>query len=107
MSEGSGISTERRASIGDVVELRIDALAAGGDGVGRTADGRVVFVPLTAPGDRVRARTVALHPRYAHAALEEILEPSPARVAPACSVFGECGGCSWQHVDYAVQCDAK
>lgn len=93
--------------VGDVVDLRIDALAAGGDGVGRTAEGRVVFVPRTAPGDRVKARIAALHPRYARAELEQILEPSPARVAPACAVFGECGGCSWQHVDYAVQCEAK
>ncbi len=92
---------------GDVVELRIDALAAGGDGVGRTAEGLVVFVPRTAPGDRVRARIEALHPRYARAEPEQILEPSPARVAPSCPVFGECGGCSWQHVDYAAQCDAK
>jgi 23S rRNA (uracil1939-C5)-methyltransferase len=93
--------------LGEIVELRIDALAAGGDGVGRTPDGRVVFVPMTAPGDRVRARIEALHPRYARAELEQIIEPSPARVAPACAVFGECGGCSWQHVDYAVQCEAK
>ena len=68
--------------VGDVVELRIDALAAGGDGVGRTAEGRVVFVPRTAPGDRVKARIAALHPRYARAELEQIVEPSPARVAP-------------------------
>jgi 23S rRNA (uracil1939-C5)-methyltransferase len=94
-------------SVGDVVELRIDALAAGGDGVGRTAEGRVVFVPLTAPGDLVRARLTALHPRYAYAEIEEIVLPSPSRVAPPCSVFGECGGCSWQHMDYAAQCEAK
>ncbi len=94
-------------SVADIVELRIDALAAGGDGVGRTAEGRVVFVARTAPGDRVKARIAALHPRYARAELEQILEPSPARVAPACAVFGECGGCSWQHVDYFVQCEAK
>jgi 23S rRNA (uracil1939-C5)-methyltransferase len=94
-------------SAGDVVELRIDALAAGGDGVGRTGEGRVVFVPLTAPGDLVRARLTELHPRYARAELEEIALPSPSRVAPPCAVFGECGGCSWQHVDYAAQCEAK
>jgi tRNA/tmRNA/rRNA uracil-C5-methylase (TrmA/RlmC/RlmD family) len=92
---------------GDVVELRIDALAAGGDGVGRAPDGRVIFVPLTAPGDRVRARLETVHPRHARAELERVLEPGPARVTPPCHVFGECGGCSWQHVDYAVQCDAK
>ncbi len=93
--------------VGGVVELRIDALAAGGDGVGRTEDGRVVFVPLTAPGDLVRARTLALHPRYARAELECVLEPGPARAEPRCEVFGECGGCTWQHVDYAAQCEAK
>jgi 23S rRNA (uracil1939-C5)-methyltransferase len=91
----------------ELVEVAIDALAAGGDGVGRTTDGRVVFVPLTAPGDRVRARITETHPRYARAALEEVIEASPVRVAPACAVFGECGGCSWQHVDYATQCEAK
>jgi len=94
-------------SAGDVVELRIDALAAGGDGVGRTAQGRVVFVPLTAPGDFVRARIAQLHPRYARAELEEIVSASAARVAPRCTAFGECGGCSWQHVEYAAQCEAK
>jgi tRNA/tmRNA/rRNA uracil-C5-methylase (TrmA/RlmC/RlmD family) len=93
--------------VGDVVELRIDALAGSGAGVGRSAEGRVVFVPFTAPGDLVRARIAELHPRYARAELDEVLEPSPSRVAPPCEVFGACGGCSWQHVDYAAQCEAK
>jgi 23S rRNA (uracil1939-C5)-methyltransferase len=92
---------------GDPVELRIDALSAGGDGVGRLADGRVVFVPLTAPGDRVRARLASLRPRFARAELEEVLEPGPSRVAPRCPVFGVCGGCAWQHVAYEAQCEAK
>jgi 23S rRNA (uracil1939-C5)-methyltransferase len=92
---------------GEFVEVEIDALAAGGDGVGRTAQGRVVFVPLTAPGDRVRVRVTETHPRYARGEIAEIAAPSPARVTPPCEVFGECGGCSWQHVDYAVQCEAK
>jgi 23S rRNA (uracil1939-C5)-methyltransferase len=94
-------------SVGDVLELRIDALAGSGDGVGRSGEGRVVFVPFTAPGDRIRARIDELHPRYARAALEELVEPSPSRVVPACQVFGACGGCSWQHVDYPAQCEAK
>jgi 23S rRNA (uracil1939-C5)-methyltransferase len=93
--------------VGDLVELRIDALAAGGDGVGRAADGRVVFVPLTAPGDRVLARLVSVRTRHARADLERVIEPGAARVAPRCPVFGECGGCAWQHVDYAAQCEAK
>jgi tRNA/tmRNA/rRNA uracil-C5-methylase (TrmA/RlmC/RlmD family) len=90
-----------------IFELRIDSLAAGGDGVGRDSDGRVVFVPFTAPGDRVRVRTVGSHRRYVNAWVEELLEASPMRTDPACVVFGSCGGCAWQHIDYAAQLDAK
>jgi tRNA/tmRNA/rRNA uracil-C5-methylase (TrmA/RlmC/RlmD family) len=55
----------------------------------------------------VLARIESLHPRHARAELERVLEPGPSRVAPRCPVFGECGGCAWQHVDYAAQCEAK
>jgi 23S rRNA (uracil1939-C5)-methyltransferase len=89
------------------LELRIDELAAGGDGVGRAADGRVVFVPFTAPGDRVRVRVEGEHRRFLHARVEELLDASSRRTDPACAVFGSCGGCSWQHVDYAAQLEAK
>lgn len=105
IESSSAVATDPR--IGDLVELRIDALAGSGDGVGRSAEGRVVFVPLTAPGDLVRARITELHPRYARAEIEAIVAASPSRVAPPCEVFGTCGGCSWQHVDYAEQCEAK
>lgn len=87
--------------------VRIHALAAGGDGVGRDPEGRVVFVPYTAPGDRVRVRLERVRRRHAHGSVLEILEPGPGRVAPKCPVFGRCGGCAWQHLDYAVQLEAK
>jgi tRNA/tmRNA/rRNA uracil-C5-methylase (TrmA/RlmC/RlmD family) len=64
-------------------------------------------VPFTAPGDRVRVRITALRSNYARGVVEELLEPSPQRVDPVCAVFGSCGGCAWQHVDYATQLDAK
>jgi 23S rRNA (uracil1939-C5)-methyltransferase len=89
------------------LELRIDALAAGGDGVGRAPDGRVVFVPFAAPGDRLRVRVLEERPRYARGEIEAVLEPGPARTLPRCPVFGECGGCAWQHVDYPAQLAAK
>ena len=85
----------------------IEALAAGGDGVGRTLDGRVVFVPFTVPGDRVRVRIERQRRRHAHARLLAIEAPGPARVAPACAVFERCGGCTWQHVRYEAQLEAK
>jgi 23S rRNA (uracil1939-C5)-methyltransferase len=88
-------------------ELRIESLAAGGDGVAHLPDGRVVFVPFTAPGDLVRVRLVETRARFARGRVEEILEAGPARATPVCPVFGSCGGCTWQHVDYAAQLDAK
>jgi 23S rRNA (uracil1939-C5)-methyltransferase len=89
------------------VELRIDELAAGGDGVGRGPDGRVVFVPFTAPGDRVRVKLTQTRARFARAHVEALLEPGPERADPVCPVFGSCGGCSWQHIAYPAQLAAK
>jgi 23S rRNA (uracil1939-C5)-methyltransferase len=89
------------------VILCIEALAAGGDGVAREPDGRVIFVPFTAPGDRVE---VALEPggkRYARGRVRALLAAGPARTDPLCAVFGSCGGCSWQHVAYDAQVCAK
>ena len=82
------------------IEIRIERLAAGGDGVGRAPDGRVTFVPLTAPGDLVRVRVTKAAKRFVRGEIEEILEPSQDRVEPRCPVFGRCGGCTWQHLDY-------
>jgi len=90
-----------------VVELAIESLAAGGDGVGRAADGCVVFVPFTAPGDRVRVRLVERKARFARGEIERVLARGPERVEPRCPVFGACGGCAWQHLDYAAQVAAK
>jgi 23S rRNA (uracil1939-C5)-methyltransferase len=75
--------------------------------VGHLPDGRVVFVPFTAPGDRVRVRVVDVRARFARARVEELLEAGPARALPVCPAFGSCGGCAWQHVDYAAQLEAK
>jgi 23S rRNA (uracil1939-C5)-methyltransferase len=91
------------------IELVIESLAAGGDGVGRDADGRVTFVPYTAPGERVRAALVEEHKSFARADLIEVLEPSPARVDPPCPAFAArtCGGCQWQHLAAGAQAAAK
>lgn len=86
--------------------LKIDRLAFGGDGVGRL-DGKVVFVPLTAQGDRARVRLTEDGGRFSRAVAVEIVESSPDRVEPRCSVFGVCGGCQWQHLAYPIQLQAK
>ena len=89
------------------LELTVERLATGGDGVGRAPDGRVAFIPFTAPGDRLRVRTTEVRRRYLRASVIEMITPGPARVEPVCPVFGCCGGCSWQHLRYAAQLEAK
>ena len=95
------------SSEGVSFELEIHSLAAGGDGVGRAPDGRVVFVPDTAPGDRVRVRVIDMKKRFARARVQQLLASGSTRTDPVCPVFGSCGGCAWQHVDYATQLEAK
>ena len=66
-----------------------------------------IFVPFTAPGDRVRVRVVDQRRRFARAEMIELLKPGEARVEPVCPYHGRCGGCSWQHLDYSTQVVAK
>ena len=91
--------------------VTITGIAVGGDGVGRLADGRVVFIPRTAPGDRVRLREQSLerHRNYARAEVAEIVQASDGRVAPPCPhyVHDHCGGCQLQHIAYEGQLTAK
>jgi 23S rRNA (uracil1939-C5)-methyltransferase len=89
--------------------VRIDRLAAGGDGVGKLPDGRTVFVPRTAPGDVVELADVRVHKRFARARLGRLVEPGPGRVTPRCGHYDRdrCGGCQWQHLDGAHQVAAK
>ncbi len=75
--------------------------------MGHAPDGRAVFVPFSAPGDRMRVRVQNEHARYLHAEATELVSPGPGRTDPLCPVFGSCGGCSWQHLDLATQTRAK
>ncbi len=91
-----------------LVDLEITALAAGGDGLGRDAGGRVTFVPRTAVGDHVRVRLVKQTASFARAELAEVLTASPTRTEPSCEFYtAGCGGCQWQHVTRSGQLAAK
>src|SRR5205814_1867633 len=84
----------------------------GGDGVGRLDDGRAVFVPRTAPGERVRLRDgIKLLKNFARGELAEVVVPAGggARVTPPCPHYPQdrCGGCQLQHVPYDAQPQAK
>jgi 23S rRNA (uracil1939-C5)-methyltransferase len=87
--------------------LRIDSIAAGGAGVGRGSDGRVVFVHRTAPGELVRIRRVEEKKRWARGALLEIVEASSQRRPAPCRFYARCGGCTLEHMEYAAQLQAK
>jgi 23S rRNA (uracil1939-C5)-methyltransferase len=93
----------------EAAELRvaIERLADGGEGVAHAPDGRVVFVPATAPGDEVRVRIVEEHPRWLRAELVAVDSPGPGRTEPRCELVGRCGGCAWQHLAYETQREAK
>ncbi|MBN1439839.1 MAG: class I SAM-dependent RNA methyltransferase [Anaerolineales bacterium] len=89
------------------MEIVIEKIIHGGDGMGYAPDGRPVFVPFTAPGETVRVEPGESHKGYLRAKLAEIVDPSAERVAPRCRHFGECGGCQLQHLAYAAQVRAK
>ena len=95
------------------MELTIEKLIYGGDGLARLAsDGRearakTVFVPYVLPGEKVEAEVVEERPGFARAQLTRILLPSDLRTTPPCPYFGECGGCQYQHISYEEQLRLK
>lgn len=91
----------------ETMMLEIDSIAVGGDGVARQ-DGLVVFVPRTAPGDRVVAR-IERGKRFARGIAERVEQPSPSRTDPSCAhyLIDHCGGCQLQHMTLDAQHEAK
>ena len=92
--------------VGRRLVLVISDIAFGGEGVAR-ADEFVVFVPFVIVGEEVEAEVTEVKKRFARARLVQVLKASPRRVAPACRYFGECGGCQYQHLEYAAQLELK
>src|SRR5438874_7412506 len=88
------------------VELDVDSLAYGGNGVARL-DGYVVFVRRGLPGDRVRARVTKVKRNFAEALATEVLTAGPARVDAPCAHYPACGGCRFQDLAYEVQVEQK
>ncbi|MFM1885133.1 MAG: hypothetical protein RL026_290 [Pseudomonadota bacterium] len=84
---------------------RVAALNSDGEGVVR--EGKAAFVAGALPGELVRFQRRTRHPAYDEAALLEVVEASAERVAPRCSAFGVCGGCSLQHLEHGAQLRSK
>jgi 23S rRNA (uracil1939-C5)-methyltransferase len=96
------------------VKLRIEKAVYGGSSLARIpADappdlvGKAVFVSQSLPGELVDATVATERRSYLTAKLNAVLEPSPSRIQPGCEYYGRCGGCHYQHADYAAQLAMK
>ena len=88
--------------------ITIERIVAGGDGMGRLADGRVIFVGGTITGERVRVEITTNKKDFARGTVLEVLDASPHRVAAPCKfVAAGCGGCSWQHIAVSEHMSTK
>jgi 23S rRNA (uracil1939-C5)-methyltransferase len=86
--------------------LTIEKLVYGGDGLSRL-ESKVVFTPYVLPGEKVRAEVDRIKNDLWRGRLLQVSEPSPHRVAAPCPYFQRCGGCHYQHADYAFQVEQK
>ncbi len=90
----------------DDLTLEITSLTGEGQGVGKV-EGFAVFVPGALPGETVNAHIIKATSSYAVAKVTQVIRPAANRVAPKCPVYGQCGGCAFQHLDYPGQLAAK
>lgn len=88
------------------IELTLTDTAHLGESIGR-CNGKVVFVPYAISGETVIASIVQDKKDYLVAEVEEVVTPSAYRIRPVCKLFGQCGGCTFQHVEYAHQLKLK
>jgi 23S rRNA (uracil1939-C5)-methyltransferase len=95
-----------RPAVGDQVEVVIESVAFGGEGVARHGE-YVIFVPDVIPGEKVTVSVTQAKRAYGRAVPVRVLEPSPDRVEPGCQVYGLCGGCQYQHVTYRRSLELK
>jgi len=87
-------------------QLKIDNIAFGGYGVGRI-DRRVFFVKGAYPGETAEIETIRVRRGLTYGRCINLLEKSPYRQEAPCDIFQDCGGCSWQDIDYEKQFEFK
>ena len=90
----------------DEIILDIDGYTSEGSGVGHF-ESMAVFVPLTAKGDKIRAKILKVKKSYAYGKAIEFLSESNERISPDCPVFSRCGGCVYRHISYNAECKIK
>ena len=88
------------------LRLSLTDMAFQGGAIARH-DGQVVFAAYGIPGEEALVQVERRSKDYLMGRVIEVLSPSPHRVAAPCPYFGTCGGCQWQHIDYAHQAQLK
>lgn len=88
------------------LEVVVEKLVAGGEGLARFL-GVPLFIPRSAPGDRLRVRVVERHPDYGRAEIVEILAPGPSRRPDPYPELAPAGVCDLQHIDDRAQAGLK
>lgn len=88
------------------VEVQIEKLVYGGDGLARL-DGQILLVPFVLPGERVTVTTELAKAGLLRGTLLNVIEAAPQRITPRCEYFANCGGCHYQHADYALQLEQR
>jgi len=91
-----------------MVEVEILDLGDKNQCYGRLDDGMSIFVQgPAAVGDVVKAEIFKIKKKFLVSRMVQLVKPSPHRIEPICPYFGLCGGCKWQHMDYAEQLRLK
>jgi 23S rRNA (uracil1939-C5)-methyltransferase len=101
--QGDALMSDTSVTRDALADVSVRAIASNGSGVADLSDGRVVFIPRTAPGDRARVRLGKVKRKWAQASVVELLEHAPNRVDAPCRLFDTCGGCALQHLPYEDQ----
>jgi 23S rRNA (uracil1939-C5)-methyltransferase len=89
------------------VNLAIEKLVYGGDGLARLPEGKTVFMPFVLPAEEVSVTIVQEKTSFARAIVDQVLKASPYRVPAPCPYFSTCGGCHYQHAGYTAQLENK
>lgn len=88
-------------------DVVITEIGFGGEGVARLEDGAVVFIPFTAVGDVLTVEITEARKNFYRACVRSIQTPGPGRETPICPYYGRCGGCTYQHLSYEAEVNAK
>ena len=90
----------------DEIICTVNSTGNNGEGVVKL-DFYVIFVPFCLPKEKIKCKILKVDKNIAFGKLLEVLEPSTDRIVPKCPVFGKCGGCQLQHINYESQIKLK